>query len=277
MRVGARTERGTLREVVERGPGGCRACLVESGSMLWICVGVVLHPAVASWGPSEKVHRQFPGCQHAATCPQCGERDPQAATGTARVVQVKPVGPRRQSPSADPVERSHRSGEPREVGDLGVEEDPQLPRGRVAGASGGEDRTQQPFIGGNEYFEVAAILAIGDTVEAFLAADPQDLLQRQADLPSSSIAADTLEAVGHLTAEWHKAVMEFDKIYREQLESMAVEQFLGVVRHLDDQRAPAHDLTMPLLNDVCSAYAVTCWPRSWADQANNVCQCLTRG
>lgn len=70
---------------------------------------------------------------------------------------------------------------------------------------------------------------------ARLVADASILKEmRRAGMPSSSIAADTLKAMGHLAAEWHKAVMEMDKSHREQLEPTAVEQFLGVVRDLDD-------------------------------------------
>lgn len=59
---------------------------------------------------------------------------------------------------------------------------------------------------------------------ARLVADASILKElRRAGMPSSSIAADTLGAMGHLAAEWHKAVMEFDKTCREQLEPTAVE------------------------------------------------------
>lgn len=70
---------------------------------------------------------------------------------------------------------------------------------------------------------------------ARLVADASILKElRRAGIPAPSIAADTLAAMGHLAAEWHKAVMEIDKTYREQLAPTAVEQLLGVVRHLDD-------------------------------------------
>lgn len=60
----------------------------------------------------------------------------------------------------------------------------------------------------------------------------QELLR--AGTPSPSIAAGTLTAMGHLAAEWHKAIMTMGKAYGEHLEPIAVEQLRGAVRHLDD-------------------------------------------
>lgn len=60
----------------------------------------------------------------------------------------------------------------------------------------------------------------------------EDLLR--AGVPSLSIAAGSLEAMGRLAAEWHKAVAEFDKTYQGRLSPEAVEQLQTVVRYLDD-------------------------------------------